>query len=292
MNARDRKSGILYVVATPIGHLDDISARALRTLAEVGIVAAEDTRHTARLFARHGIKTRAVPYHDHNEEIQGPRLMEMLHAGTDVAIVSDAGTPLVSDPGYRLVRAAHEAGIAVRTIPGPCAAIAALSVAGLPTDRFVFEGFLPPKAAARRARIEQLRSEARTLVFYEAPNRVLAMLRDLRDNLGAERMASVARELTKTFETVRRGALGELCAWIEGDENQQRGEFVIVVAGSSAGTESSGVEGEVLLKTLLEVLPVREAAATVARVCGGSKNDWYRAALLSRKLQATSDQQE
>lgn len=282
MNARDRKSGTLYVVATPIGNLDDISARALRTLAEVGVVAAEDTRHTARLFARHGIKTRTIPYHDHNEEIQGPRLMEMLHAGTDVAIVSDAGTPLVSDPGYRLVRGAHEADIAVRTIPGPCAAIAALSVAGLPTDRFVFEGFLPPKSAARCARIEHLKRETRTLVFYEAPNRALATLRDLRDILGGERAATVARELTKAFETVRRGVLQELCVWMEADENQQRGEFVIVVAGNAAEAQTSAIEGEALLTALLEVLPVREAAATVAKICGGSKNEWYRMAITAK----------
>lgn len=290
--ANDRKSGTLYVVATPIGNLGDISARALATLAAVGVVAAEDTRHTARLFTRHGIKTRAVPYHEHSEDKQAPRLIELLRSGTDVALVSDAGTPLVSDPGYRLVRAAHEAGIAVCAIPGPCAAITALSVSGLPTDRFVFEGFLPAKAAARRARIERLKGERRTLAFYEAPNRVLALLRDLRDLLGEGRLATVARELTKTFETVRRGPLGELCSWMEGDEDQQRGEFVVLVSGNIEEARASPVEGQRLLDALLEVLPVREAAATVARVCGGSKNEWYRAALLSRKPQAASDQQE
>jgi 16S rRNA (cytidine1402-2'-O)-methyltransferase len=269
----------LYVVATPIGNLEDISARALRTLSEVEIIAAEDKRHTAKLLARHHIAARSVPYHEHNEDSQGPRLIEILRAGTDVALVSDAGTPLVSDPGYRLVRAAHETGIAVRAIPGACAAIAALSVSGLPTDRFVFEGFLPAKGAARRARIGQLKPEARTLVFYEAPSRVIAMLRDLREVLGGEREATVARELTKAFETVRRDTLGELCAWIEGDENQRRGEFVIVVGGGHPDAGRPDAEGEVLLAALLDVLPVRDAAATVARVCGGSKNDWYRLAI-------------
>lgn len=287
MASGDRKTGILYVVATPIGNLADITARALATLAEAGIVAAEDTRHTTRLFARHGIKARMLPFHEHNEERQVRRLIDLLRAGTDVALVSDAGTPLVSDPGFRLVRAAHEAGIAVRAVPGACAAIAALSVSGLPTDRFAFEGFLPAKAAARRACLERLKHEARTLVFYEAPTRVLALLCEMREILGADRPATVARELTKTFETVRHGPLGGLCDWMENDENQQRGEFVIVVAGSGEDTHTSTLEGAALLEALLEVLPVREAAATVARVCGGSKNEWYRMAI-KRKEQGTS----
>jgi 16S rRNA (cytidine1402-2'-O)-methyltransferase len=267
------------VVATPIGNLQDISPRALATLASAGVVAAEDTRRTAQLLAHYGIGARMVSYHEHNEEAQGRRLIELLRSGTDVALASDAGTPLVSDPGYRLVRGAHQAGIPVRAVPGPCAAVAALSVAGLPTDRFVFEGFLPARAAARRARLADLKGKPRTLVFYEAPNRALASLRDLSDVLGPGRPATIARELTKTFETVHCGTRDELCSFVEGDENQRRGELVLVVAGSEEKKDAPAIDAGALLDALLDVLPVRQAAATVARACGGSKNEWYRTAI-------------
>lgn len=195
--------GTLYVVATPIGNLEDISARALRVLREVALIAAEDTRHSSRLLAHFGIQTPLAACHEHNERNEGERFIERLQAGDDVALISDAGTPLISDPGYHLVRQARAAGVAVVPVPGACALIAALSAAGLPSDRFIFEGFLPAKAAARRTRLEALKAEPRTLIFYEAPHRILESLGDFEDVFGGERMAVLGRELTKTFETLK-----------------------------------------------------------------------------------------
>ena len=203
--------GSLYVVATPIGNLDDISARALRILREVALIAAEDTRHSARLLQHFGIQTPLAACHEHNERDQGGRCLARLQAGEDVALISDAGTPLISDPGYHLVRQARAAGFAVVPVPGACALIAALSAAGLPSDRFIFEGFLPAKAAGRRARLEQVREEPRTLIFYEAPHRILECLQDMCEVFGDDRPALLARELTKTFETLQGLPLAELC---------------------------------------------------------------------------------
>ena len=215
--AGSNSAGALYVVATPIGNLEDISARALRVLREVSLIAAEDTRHSSRLLQHFGIATPLAACHEHNEREEGGRFLVRLQAGDDVALISDAGTPLISDPGYHLVRQARAAGIRVVPVPGACALIAALSAAGLPSDRFIFEGFLPAKAAARRARLELLKEEARTLIFYEAPHRILECLADLTTVFGAERPALLGRELTKTFETLQGLPLEQLHAWVEAD---------------------------------------------------------------------------
>ncbi|HFQ91680.1 MAG TPA: 16S rRNA (cytidine(1402)-2'-O)-methyltransferase, partial [Chromatiales bacterium] len=219
----------LYIVATPLGNPGDIGWRALETLAGVDVIAAEDTRRAGRLLGQFNISTPCLSLHEHNEAQASARVVRRLQAGQSVALISDAGTPLISDPGYELVRMVQAAGLRVIPVPGPSALTAALSVAGLPNDRFVFEGFLPPRAAARRARLEQLRDEPRTLVFYEAPHRILESLQDMMAVFGAQREATVARELTKTFETVRRDRLEALVAWAAGDGEQRRGEIVVLV---------------------------------------------------------------
>ncbi|GIX45798.1 MAG: ribosomal RNA small subunit methyltransferase I [Candidatus Tectimicrobiota bacterium] len=222
-------AGTLYVVATPIGNLEDITLRALRVLRSVDLIAAEDTRHTRKLLAHHGISRPLVSYHDHNKERQAPRLLAQLQAGRSVALVTDAGTPGISDPGYYLVRLLIAHGIPLVPVPGPTAVIAALSVAGLPTDRFVFEGFLPPRGSKRRQRLEALRAEPRTIVLYESPHRLLPLLQDLVTYLGGERQVVMARELTKRFEEVVRGTASELLAAVR--ERPVRGEITLVVAG-------------------------------------------------------------
>ncbi|MGV8844639.1 MAG: 16S rRNA (cytidine(1402)-2'-O)-methyltransferase [Pseudomonas sp.] len=273
--------GTLYVVATPIGNLDDISARALKVLHDVPLIAAEDTRHSVRLLQHFGIATPLAACHEHNERDQGGRFLTHLLAGADLALISDAGTPLISDPGYHLVRQARAAGIAVVPVPGACALIAALSAAGLPSDRFVFEGFLPAKAVGRRARLERVKEEPRTLIFYEAPHRILECLRDLEAVFGAERPALLARELTKTFETMKGLPLAQLRAFVEADSNQQRGECVVVVAGWSAPEEADVLSSEVLrvLDLLLKEMPLKRAAALAAQITGVGKNLLYQAAL-------------
>lgn len=277
--------GTLYVVATPIGNLDDISARALRILREVALIAAEDTRHSARLLQHFGIPTPLAACHEHNEREQGGRFLARLQAGEDVALISDAGTPLISDPGYHLVRQVRAAGIPVVPVPGACALIAALSAAGLPSDRFIFEGFLPAKAAGRRARLEQVREESRTLIFYEAPHRILECLEDMREIFGAERPALLARELTKTFETLQGLPLAELCQWVAADSNQQRGECVVLVAGWQApeGDEAVSAEALRVLDLLLAEMPLKRAAALAAEITGVRKNLLYQVALTRQK---------
>ncbi|SCY41339.1 MULTISPECIES: 16S rRNA (cytidine(1402)-2'-O)-methyltransferase [Pseudomonas] len=274
-------AGVLYVVATPIGNLDDISARALRVLGDVALIAAEDTRHSQRLLQHFGITTPLQACHEHNEREQGGRFLSRLLAGDDVALISDAGTPLISDPGFHLVRQARAAGVRVVPVPGPSALITALSAAGLPSDRFIFEGFLPAKAAGRRARLEALREEPRTLIFYEAPHRLLESLEALRDTLGAERQVVLARELTKTFETLKGLPAGELCEWVRADANQQRGECVLLVAGWQApeGDEAVSAEALRVLDLLLAELPVKRAAALAAEITGARKNLLYQVAL-------------
>jgi 16S rRNA (cytidine1402-2'-O)-methyltransferase len=274
-------AGTLYVVATPIGNLEDISARALRVLAEVTLIAAEDTRHSARLLQHFGIATPLAACHEHNERDEGGRFIERLLAGDNVALISDAGTPLISDPGYHLVRQAREAGVRVVPLPGACALIAALSAAGLPSDRFIFEGFLPAKQAARRSRLEHLKEEPRTLIFYEAPHRILECLQDLELVFGAERPAVLGRELTKTFETLKGLPLEELRAWVESDSNQQRGECVLVVGGWQAPQGGDAVDAHVrrVLQLLLAELPVKRAAAVAAEITGVRKNLLYQLAL-------------
>ena len=273
--------GTLYVVATPIGNLDDISARALRVLREVALIAAEDTRHSQRLLQHFGIGTPLAACHEHNERDQGGRFIGRLLAGEDVALISDAGTPLISDPGFHLVRSARAAGIAVVPVPGACALIAALSAAGLPSDRFIFEGFLPAKAVGRRQRLEALREEPRTLIFYEAPHRLLESVEDMLAVFGPERPALLARELTKTFETLKGLPLAELREFIAADSNQQRGECVLLVGGWQAreGEEAISAESLRVLDLLLAEMPVKRAAALAAEITGVRKNLLYQAAL-------------
>lgn len=277
--------GSLYVVATPIGNLEDISARALSILRSVSLIAAEDTRHSARLMQHFGIPTPLAACHEHNERDQGGRFLARLLAGDDVALISDAGTPLISDPGYHLVRQARAAGVAVVPVPGACALIAALSAAGLPSDRFIFEGFLPAKAAGRRARLEQVKEEPRTLIFYEAPHRILECLQDMQAVFGDERPALLARELTKTFETLKGMPLADLAAWVAADSNQQRGECVVLVAGWQApeGEEAVSSEAMRVLDLLLAEMPLKRASALAAEITGVRKNLLYQAALERQK---------
>ena len=277
--------GSLYVVATPIGNLDDISARALTILRNVALIAAEDTRHSARLMQHFGIGTPLTACHEHNERDQGGRFLARMLAGDDVALISDAGTPLISDPGYHLVRQARAAGIAVVPVPGACALIAALSAAGLPSDRFIFEGFLPAKSAGRRARLEQVKEEPRTLIFYEAPHRILECLQDMQAVFGDERPALLARELTKTFETLKGMPLAELADWVASDSNQQRGECVVLVAGWQApeGEDAVSAEAVRVLNLLLAEMPLKRAAALAAEITGVRKNLLYQVALEQQK---------
>jgi 16S rRNA (cytidine1402-2'-O)-methyltransferase len=273
-------AGTLYVVATPIGNLEDMTPRAIRILSEVDLIAAEDTRHSGKLLKHFSIEAKTEALHEHNERSQVPRLIEILQAGKSIAFITDAGTPLVSDPGFHLVRSARQAGLTVIPVPGACAAIAALSAAGLPSDRFVFEGFPPAKSAARRAVFEKLREEARTLIFYESPHRILESLKEMTEIFGPEREAVLARELTKQFETVRNGTLTELSEWVNRDPHQQLGEFVILIHGvPRAEREAVDEEAERVLRILLEELPVSQAAALAAKVTGLKKNRLYEYAL-------------
>lgn len=277
-------TGVLYVVATPIGNLDDWSPRAVATLKAVAVVAAEDTRHSGRLLQHFGIATPLVAVHDHNEEARVDGLVARLAAGEDLALISDAGTPLVSDPGYRLVAAVQAAGLRVVPVPGACAAIAALSAAGLPSDRFSFEGFLPARAAARRERLRALAAESRTLIFYEAPHRIADCLDDMVAELGPARRVALAREVTKAFETIRQLPLGELRDWVAGDANQQRGEIVLVLEGAPAvaAADIDWREADRLLGILMAELPPRQAAALVAQITGLKKNALYERALAAK----------
>jgi 16S rRNA (cytidine1402-2'-O)-methyltransferase len=267
--------GCLWVVATPIGHRDDLSARAIASLRAVAVIAAEDTRHSRPLLVHHNIDTPMIALHEHNERDAVEAIVRRLQAGEDVALISDAGTPLISDPGFRLVRAARAAGIRCIPIPGACAAIAALSVAGLPSDRFVFEGFLPPKAAARRSRLQELAGDARTLIFYESSHRVAESLADMRDVFGAEREAVLARELTKMFETVIGEPLAELAARVVADPDQQRGEHVILVAGRGGEADAKLAEGQRVFAILRDELPPAKAAKLAAAISGAPRKALY-----------------
>ncbi|AQZ94736.1 16S rRNA (cytidine(1402)-2'-O)-methyltransferase [Halopseudomonas phragmitis] len=273
--------GTLYVVATPIGNLQDLTPRALDVLRSVSLIAAEDTRHSARLLQHFGINTPTTACHDHNERDKSVRLVERLLAGDDLALISDAGTPLISDPGFHLVRQAREAGVRVCPVPGACALIAALSAAGLPSDRFAFEGFLPAKTQGRRQRLQALAGESRTWMVYEAPHRLLECLQDMLEVLGGERQVVLARELTKTFETIKGAPLAELVDWVAGDSDQQRGECVLVVEGAPVRDDAEALDPAVerTLEVLLEELPVKQAAALAAKLTGVKKNRLYQLAL-------------
>lgn len=305
----------LYIVATPIGNLNDMTPRAIDTLKQVAIIACEDTRTSGKLLAHFGIDTKGSSnkdddkavnkaidqaanqadcadattdkkprghnklwaYHEHNSAIQTPKIIEMIQQGHSVALISDAGTPLVSDPGYQLVQAAHAAGVSVSPIVGASAAIAALSVAGLPSDRFSFIGFLPAKTHGRQKQLSALKSRTETLIFYEAPHRILASLTDMAEVFGADRSVAYCRELTKTFETVHKTTLGELIEFVKADDNQQRGEMVVVVAGVSVAQDDKDISiHDKLLQRLLEDMSVKKAASLAADITGVKKNALYQ----------------
>jgi 16S rRNA (cytidine1402-2'-O)-methyltransferase len=277
-----RRAGVLFLVATPIGNLGDLGTRARDTLRDVDLLLAEDTRHTSQLLHACGIARAAgsvESLHEHNERARAERVVERLREGASVALVSDAGTPLVSDPGAALVRAAIDAGVEVVAVPGPCAAIAALCVAGLPTDRFTFEGFLPSKRNARLEALRSLASEPRTLVFYEAPHRLQESLADMVQSLGAARPAAVAREITKRFESVYRGTVATLAEQSLRDPDMSRGEIVIVVGGATEQVAPEDAEVDQLLRALLAELPVSQAAKVAARVSGRPRKQLYDRAL-------------
>ena len=272
--------GQLYVVPTPIGNLGDMTPRAIEVLNQVDVIAAEDTRHSARLLQHFGIKTPALAYHEHNERQLCHKLVERIQAGDSVALISDAGTPLVSDPGYHLVRAAREAAVPVVPLPGASAMITALSASGLASDRFVFEGFLPAKSAARCQRLQGLADDPRTLIFYESTHRIQASLADMAEVFGGQRQAVIARELSKRFETIHGDNLVALQAWLAADANQCRGEFVVLVQGAVAvADETVDAETRRLLTILMQELPLKQAAALTARISGLKKNDLYRLGL-------------
>ncbi len=294
----------LYIVATPIGNLSDMTPRAIETLKQVAIIACEDTRTSGKLLAHFGIETKSDntndkpvnkidnndagadnktrghnklwAYHEHNSAIQTPKIIEMIQQGHSVALISDAGTPLVSDPGYQLVQAAHAADVKVSPIVGASAAIAALSVAGLPSDRFSFIGFLPAKTHGRQKQLSALKSRPETLIFYEAPHRIVASLEDMADVFGTDREVTYCRELTKTFETVYKTTLGDLIDFVKADDNQRRGEMVVVIAGVSVAPDDDISVHDKLLQRLLEDMSVKKAASLAADITGVKKNALYQ----------------
>ncbi|WP_245921662.1 16S rRNA (cytidine(1402)-2'-O)-methyltransferase [Bowmanella denitrificans] len=279
MQQSSMHSGCLYIVATPIGNLEDISQRALRVLAEVDLIAAEDTRHSRTLLSHYQIQTRLLSLHDHNEKQRAEQLLERLQQGQSLALISDAGTPLISDPGYALVSLCRSAGFKVVPLPGPCAAIAALCAAGLPTDRFSFEGFLPVKQVARRASLANLVDARATTVFYEAPRRIEETLAMLVDELGAERQVVLAKELTKTFETFYGGCSEDVLSWLREDPVHQKGEFVLMIAPAPDNNSEIPAEAIALLKLLMAELPLKKAAALTASHYQLKKNELYQLGL-------------
>lgn len=269
----------LYIVATPIGNLADFSPRAITVLQSVDVIAAEDTRHSGHLLQHYAIKTPTVSLHEHNEQQRSEVLLARLQKGESVALISDAGTPLISDPGYRLVSLVREHNIKVVPIPGSCALITALSASGLPSDRFSFEGFLPAKAGTKRQVLDNLKNESGTLIFYESPRRLKATLTEMIDIFGPDRLVCLARELTKLHETIVTQPLSELLAWVESDSNQQRGECVLLVGGNTEQPDPNDAEAERVLSILLTELPVKKAAAMTAKLLDMRKNKAYGLAL-------------
>jgi len=268
----------LYIVATPIGNLGDISERAIEILKQVDLIAAEDTRHSKTLLERFAIKTKICAYHEHNEEKVTQQLIQQLLDGQSIALISDAGTPLINDPGYKLVVAAHDNNIQIIPIPGPSAIITALSASGLPTSKFIFEGYLSAKSVARETRLNELKNESRTLVFYEAPHRIIESIKIMQEIFGAERRATIARELTKRFEQIIRAPLSALNEKIESGEIKVKGEFVVIVEGTQE-TSTSDQEALRINQLLAEKLSPKEAAGLTAKITGRKKNDIYQLAL-------------
>lgn len=275
----------LYIVATPIGNLGDITQRALDVLQAADVIAAEDTRHSGRLLQHFNISTRMISYHDHSDERQVESIITKLQSGSSIALISDAGTPLISDPGYGLVKKAREAGVKVIPVPGVSAVITAMSAAGLPSDRFSFEGFPPHKSGARLQTFADSARDARTLIFYESPHRIVDCLNDMATGFGVDRPIVMARELTKTFETFLTGTVGEVLAQVQADSNQQKGEIVLMVSGyrkPETGDELAE-DAEATMKVLLSELPVKQAAAIGAKLTGEKKNKLYQWALQQDK---------
>ncbi|OTQ28350.1 16S rRNA (cytidine(1402)-2'-O)-methyltransferase [Gilliamella apicola] len=269
----------LYIVATPIGNLDDITLRAIDTLKRVDLIAAEDTRHSGLLLQHLGIKARLYSLHDHNEQEKAQVLIEKLQAGLSIALISDAGTPLINDPGYHLVKACRENDIKVVPIPGACAAIAALSVAGLPSDKFIYEGFLPAKSKARQDNLASLITEPRTMIFYESTHRLLETLKDMQTIFGADKQIVLAKELTKTWETIVSLPVNELIDWLNQDASRQKGEFVLIVAGYIESNKDIDPNAINTLKLLQKELPLKKAAAITAEIYGLKKNQLYQIGL-------------
>lgn len=273
----------LYIVATPIGNLGDITLRAIETLKHVDLVAAEDTRHSGLLLQHLGIQAKLYPLHDHNEQQKAQQLIDKLKSGMSIALISDAGTPLINDPGYHLVKACHEQSIRVVPIPGACAAITALCVSGLPTDRFCYEGFLPAKSKARIDYLNQLMEETRTLVFYESTHRIIDSLHDMQQVFGSQRLLVLAKELTKSWETVIQNPIDEVIRWLQEDDNRQKGEFVLVVEGYHKNIADDIDPNAIkLLNRLQQELPLKKAAAIVADMYGLKKNQLYQLGLDSK----------
>ena len=270
--------GTLYLVATPIGNLADITQRAISVLGQVDIIAAEDTRHSQRLLSYLGIKSKLLAYHEHNEDRMTPKLLDELASGKSVALISDAGTPLISDPGYRLVTQGHDNEINIVPVPGVCAAITALSAAGLATDSFTFEGFPLAKQGARLNFLEPLAEQSRTMIFYISCHRIVETLKDMQSVFGEDRRATFARELTKTFETIKRAELSDLVDWVEADDNQRKGEIVLVVEGKVAQAADT-TQLDHYLSVLLTELPVKQSVSLLVKMTGEHKNDIYKRAL-------------
>ena len=284
------EAGTLYVVATPLGNLGDLSARARAVLTAADRIAVEDTRRSTPLLRQLGVVTRPTSLHEHNEAAQVPNLLAALAQGQSIALISDAGTPLISDPGFRLVREAQVQGRPVRSIPGPSAPIAALSISGLPSDQFFFAGFLPAKSSARRARLAELTPLPATLIFFESSHRLLASLADMAAVLGAQRTGVIARELTKRFEQTHMAALGELAGWLQADSDRQRGEFVILISGAEPDSALNGSDQQ-LLRALLTELPVKQAARLAAHATAKPQRAFYRLALELKQSHHSTDKQ-
>ncbi|EFX90692.1 S-adenosylmethionine-dependent methyltransferase, YraL family [Actinobacillus ureae ATCC 25976] len=274
---KNEQNGTLYIVATPIGNLGDITQRALDTFAKVDLIAAEDTRHSGLLLSHYGIKKTFFALHDHNEQKKATVLVEKLQQGLSIALISDAGTPLISDPGFHLVRHCRQAGVKVVPLPGACAAITALCASGIASDRFCFEGFLPAKTKSRCDKLAEVADEPRTLIFYESTHRILDTLEDMQKMLGADRYVVMAREITKTWETIHGDTLTNLIAWLNEDSKRTKGEIVLVVEGKPVqADEEFSVQAVKLLGLLCQELPLKKAAAIVAETFGYKKNALYQ----------------